>query len=53
MAYRCLWQLDHGVGCHQWHKDNEDYCVDHQRKMVAIDALEIEINEVIRKAREK
>ena len=53
MPYDCPYAIDHGVSCHAWVRDDEKYCERHKGMMAPIDALEKEINDVIRKAREK
>ena len=53
MPYDCPYAIDHGVSCHAWVRDDEKYCERHKGMMTPIDALEKEIDDVIRKAREK
>lgn len=49
----CCYSIDRGIQCSAWAKDHEEYCARHKADMLAIDALEKEVNEVIRKAQEK
>jgi hypothetical protein len=49
----CCYSIDRGIQCSAWVKDHEEYCARHKADMLAIDALEKEVNEVIRKAQEK
>ena len=49
----CCYSIDRGVQCSAWVKDNEEYCARHKNGMLDIDDLEKEINDVIKKAREK
>lgn len=53
MAYDCQYSTDRGCRCSRYVKDGEEYCVLHKADILQIDALEKEVNEVIKKAREK
>jgi len=49
----CLYQTDVGIYCTNFVQDGRMYCPVHEHTMAEINRLEHEINETIRKAREK
>jgi hypothetical protein len=51
--YACQYQIDRGVGCPKWTRDGQDYCDDHEKCIGAVEAMQQEIVEVIKRAREK
>jgi hypothetical protein len=53
MIRTCQYSIDRGVTCNAWVEDSIPYCIRHAIAMKEIDALWEEVNEVIKKAREK
>ncbi len=51
--YTCKYSSDYACRCPKWTAQGEDYCSEHKEAMRKIDNLEAEINDVIKKAREK
>ena len=51
--YNCKYYTDWACQCPKWTAQGEEYCSEHKEAMRKISNLEAEINDVIKKAREK
>lgn len=51
--YNCKYYVDRACQCPKWTAQGEEYCSEHKEAMRKIYNLEAEVNDVIKKAREK
>lgn len=51
--HMCAYAVDRGVNCRKWLPSTETYCTEHIAAIAAIDQMMEEVNDIIKKAREK
>lgn len=53
MAYRCQYQIDRGVPCPDWTREDETYCDVHRQKIKVVESMWRTAMDIVVKTQEK